>query len=117
MWVQELEPRTRDQVLLPLSCSSWKLRTVPNQQEAAVTHKVAALPSVVEHVPASHMTASRVSVLSGDCKAGSGTRDQASGTRDQGFGFRDRGSGTREQGFGFRDRGLGISKKGSRIRE
>lgn len=103
MWVQELEPRTRDQVLLPLSCSCWKLRTVPDRQEAAVTHKVAALPSVVEHVPASHMTASRGPVLSGDCKAGSGTRDQASGTRDQ--------------GFGFRDQGLGISKKGSRVRE
>lgn len=104
-WVQELEPRTRDQVLLPLSCSSWKLRTVPDQQEAAVTHKVAALPSVVEHVPASHMTASRVSVLSGDCKAGSGTRDQASGTRDQGF------------GIGIGDQASGIWVQGSGIRE
>lgn len=75
MWLQELEPRTRDQVLIPPSCSCWKLRTVPDQQEAAVPHKVAALPSAVERVPASHMTASLGPVLSVDCKAGSGTRD------------------------------------------
>lgn len=113
MWVQGLEPRTRHQVLLPSSCSCWKLRAVPDQQEAAMTHKVAALPSVVEHVPVSHMTASRGPVLSRDSKAGSETRDRGSSIRDQGFGFRDRGSGITDQGPGIWVQGLGIRDQGS----